>query len=66
MSLGYRGDMKKNHAWVKLFNEKKYEAAATELLNHKEYLEYKKIANEGGEVSGIIGRLEEASKLIKN
>ena len=66
MSLGYRGDVGKNHSWVKLFNEKKYEAAATELLNHKEYLEYKKIASKGGEVNGIIRRLEEASKLIKN
>tara|TARA_Y100000385_G_C13053994_1_gene621123 strand:- start:65 stop:1789 length:1725 start_codon:yes stop_codon:yes gene_type:complete len=65
MSLGYRGDMKKDYKWVELFNKGEYDKAAIELLNHKEYLKYKKIAREGGDVSGIIGRLEEASELIK-
>jgi len=66
MSLGYRGDMKKDYNWVKLFNSGEYDKAAIELLNHKEYLKYKKIAREGGDVSGIIGRLEEASEFIKD
>ena len=65
MSLGYRGDMKKDYKWVELFNKGEYDKAAVELLDHTEYKKLKDIVKKGGKVSGIIGRLEEASELIK-
>tara|TARA_R110000737_G_scaffold257705_1_gene266301 strand:- start:451 stop:4863 length:4413 start_codon:yes stop_codon:yes gene_type:complete len=66
MSLGYRGDMKKDYNWVKLFNKGEYDKAAVELLDHTEYKKLKGIVKKGGKVSGIIGRLEEASRLLKD
>ena len=65
MSLVYRGDLQKSPTFRKRVNEGNFEQAAVELLDHEEYREYKRIAKEGGKVSGIIGRLEEASKFIK-
>ena len=62
MSLSYRGDMKKGFKWVKHFNNGEYDKAATEVLNHKEYKELK----EKGKPSGIVKRLEEAARLIRN
>jgi len=65
MSLVYRGDLQKSPTFRDRVNEGNFEQAAIELLDHKEYREYKRIAREGGNVSGIIGRLEEASEFIK-
>jgi GH24 family phage-related lysozyme (muramidase) len=65
MSLVYRGDLQKSPTFRDRVNEGNFEQAAIELLDHKEYREYKRIAKEGGDVSGIIGRLEEASEFIK-
>jgi GH24 family phage-related lysozyme (muramidase) len=61
MSLIYRGDMKKNYKWVKHLNKGDYEKASVELLNHEEYKGLLKTNPK----SGIIGRLEEASRFIK-
>ena len=61
MSLIYRGDMKKDYKWVKHLNKGDYEKASVELLNHEEYKGLLKTNPK----SGIIGRLEEASRFIK-
>ena len=66
MSLMYRGDIKKNHNWLKLFNKGQYKKASKELLNHKEYKDLVKRKQLTGKDSGIIKRLEEASEYIKN
>ena len=64
MSTHYRGDRRlksgKTAKWVKLFNEGKYEKAATELLDHKEYKKRK--SNNPND--GVVKRLERASMNI--
>jgi hypothetical protein len=64
MSTHYRGDTRlksgKTAKWVKLFNEGKYEKAATELLDHKEYKKRK--SNNPND--GVVKRLERAAMNI--
>ena len=62
LSLVYRGDMKENYKWVGLLNEGKYEEAATELLDHKEY-KHRKANNPK---DGVVKRLDEASEYIRS
>ena len=61
MSAMYRGDLKPNYKWVKLFNEGNYGAAAIEFLDHEEY----KKELESGE-RAIAPRLERIYRGIRN
>lgn len=61
IQLAFRGDIKTSHLWVKMFNEGDFQGASVELLNHKEYKEYK----EAGKDNSITKRLEAASNMMK-
>ena len=61
MSLAYRGDLAQSSTFRKLLNQGKYEEASIELLDHEEYLDYKK----NDPSNGIVHRLEEAARFIK-
>ena len=56
MSAAYRGDLKPNYNWVKLFNEGKYGQAAIEFLDHEEYKN--EVQKPYEEQSGVPRRME--------
>lgn len=56
----YRGDLQQSPAFVKLLEEGKYEEAATELLDHKEYKERKAVEDDG-----VTRRLEALRDAVK-
>ncbi|MGJ8682762.1 hypothetical protein [Paraglaciecola sp.] len=62
LSASYRGDMSAGDKWLGLFNSGDYDAAAKELLNHKEYKERKKVNPN----DGVVKRLEDIASKIKN
>jgi GH24 family phage-related lysozyme (muramidase) len=51
IQTAYRGDIKKDHNWVKLLNEGKYDKAAEEFLDHEEYKERKSTKKDGDSVT---------------
>ena len=62
LSASYRGDMSAGDKWLGLFNDGDYDAAAKELLNHKEYKERKRVNPN----DGVVKRLEDIASKIKN
>lgn len=60
----FRGDFKKEHDTVKLINQKKWDEAAVEFLDHAEYEEAKRLGKKSDR-RGIVTRLEAISEAIK-
>lgn len=60
----FRGDFKKEHDTVKLINQKKWDEASVEFLNHAEYEEAKRLGRRSDR-RGIVPRLEAISQAIK-